>query len=125
MRGQVGTWENLKHFNKSNYDKEITYEENLSNVMKSRALLDICIEGQEGLTVRPMEALYLKRKLITNNKSIKDTLFYNKNNVFIIGEDSWDAFDSFMKGAWEEQSSSVLEYYTGKEWIKRFGIRIE
>lgn len=122
MRGQVGTIENLRAKRDEKYDKDISYSENIMNVIKSKALLDICIEGQEGLTIRPMEALYLKKKLITNNVSIKDTMFYNKNNIFILGEENWSDFDEFFKSPWIEQTKEVLDYYTGKEWLRRFGV---
>lgn len=122
MKGQTGEQKNKCVDNEEDYDKDISYNDNIENVIKSKALLEICVEGQAGLTIRTMEALYLKKKLITNNKSIRDTLFYNRDNVFILEEDQLDKFDAFMKLPWKEQSEEVLEYYTGKEWLKRFGI---
>ena len=49
------------------YSKSLSYTEYLHYISKSKVILDYVSEGQSGLTVRPLEALFLKKKLITNN----------------------------------------------------------
>ena len=67
-----------------------------------------------------MESLFLKKKLITSNKNIKNHNFYNKNNIFIIGEDKWKDLDKFINSDYEEIDQSIINYYDFDEWIKRF-----
>lgn len=39
---------------------------------------------------------YFSRKLITDNKAIMEAPFYNKNNIFVIDEDSIDYMATFL-----------------------------
>lgn len=50
----------------------------------SRAVLDLAHEKQQGLTMRTMETLGIKRKLVTNNIYLKDYEFYNRDNDLIL-----------------------------------------
>lgn len=52
--------------------------------LKSRAVLDLAHEAQQGLTMRTMETLGIRRKLVTNNKYLADYEFYNENNAIIM-----------------------------------------
>ena len=42
---------------------------------KSRAVLDIPIAGQNGLTMRTFECLAMKKKIVTTNENIKQYAF--------------------------------------------------
>lgn len=57
-------------------DQALPYEQILSLNRQSRAILEINQTGQTGLTVRALEATFLKKKLLTTNKSIQDTPLY-------------------------------------------------
>ena len=72
----------------SSYTNSISYISYLSIVLRSKCIIDIVQDGQSGLSLRPMEALFFNKKLITNNKYIKETAFYCPENVFIYGEDN-------------------------------------
>ncbi len=50
----------------------------------SKAVLDLAHEQQQGLTMRTMETLGIKRKLVTNNIYLKDYEFYNETNDVIL-----------------------------------------
>ena len=52
--------------------KYLNEEEYYKVLMQSKAILDITEPGNEWLTLRPVEALYLGKKLITNNRFIKE-----------------------------------------------------
>ena len=47
----------------------------------SRCILDAPQAGQVGLTIRTIECLGAKRKLVTTNSDIKNYDFYNENNI--------------------------------------------
>lgn len=67
-------------------DRLMTYKDTLDKISRSRCLLDLTQKGQKGLTLRPIEALIYKKKLITDNIAIKEEPFYNSNNIWIIGD---------------------------------------
>lgn len=70
----------------------LTYNEILLEEQQSNCLLDIVQQGQTGLTWRVIEALYYNKKLITNNKSVKNNRYYNPKWMKII--DYADEIDS-------------------------------
>lgn len=63
----------------SQLDRNQTYE--IFN--RAKAVIDISLEHQTGLTMRTFEALANGAKLITNNYYIKKYDFYNENNILI------------------------------------------
>lgn len=75
--------------------KKISLDKTHEIFASSRAVIDIPLDNQHGLTMRTFEALSLGCKLVTTNKYIKNYDFYNKRNVFIFGEDS--NFGDFLK----------------------------
>lgn len=109
----------IKKNPKINYSKRMPYCEILSRVKKCKAILDINNNGQVGLTLRPLEAMFLKKKLITNNLNIKNYDFYDKNNIFIIGEDPIENIGDFMKGEYKNLPQKITDYYCFENWLDR------
>ena len=104
-----------------NYNSEyMTYNLVLENISKSKVLIDIQASWQEGITLRPLEALFYKKKLITNNKNIYEYNFYNKNNVFILGKDSIDNIENFIKSPYIDIDQKIIDGYTEKGWANRY-----
>ena len=87
---------------------------------KSRALLDIVQENQIGLTIRSMEAMCYKKKLITNNRDIISYDFYNRNNIFVIGIDDIDKLDDFLKLPYKPIDQEIIKEYNFIDWVKSF-----
>ncbi len=54
--------------------------------LQSKAILDLAHEKQQGLTMRTMETLGIKRKLVTNNVHLKEYEFYNEDNDYVLGD---------------------------------------
>lgn len=52
----------------------------------SKAVLDLAHEKQQGLTMRTMETLGIRRKLVTNNIYLRDYEFYNEDNNLILSD---------------------------------------
>lgn len=101
--------------------KYVNYNQIREDIAKSVAILEIVRNGQSGLTIRAMEALFFEKKLITNNKFIKKEVFYNKNRIFLLGEDNINCLDRFLKC---EIDNSGLEYkknYELDNWLHCFG----
>lgn len=100
--------------NNKNYKKEVSYKELLSYVANSRAILEILQEGQNGLTLRAMEALFFKKKLITSSKSIKKYDFYRQSNIFVLGEDDESKIVDFINSPYETVPEQIIEKYEFK-----------
>ena len=99
----------------------IEYDEYLKMVSESKAILDIAEGSQKGLTLRCLEALFLDRKLVTNNPELKKYEFYNPNNIFVLGEDNIEDIKEFISKDTVKIGKEKVEYYDFKNWIKRFG----
>ena len=77
--------------------KRVPYEKIAENIKQSRAILDIVQSGQSGITLRPMEAMFYNKKLITNNIYIKEYDFYNPRNIFILQERNISELKEFLE----------------------------
>ena len=98
----------------------IPYYENIQNVRRCKCIVDIVQKGQRGLTLRPIEALFYKKKLLTNNQAIRQCDFYNSQNIFIWGEDPLEQLPLFMETPFKEIEYNIVKQYDIIEWIKYF-----
>lgn len=105
--------------NKSDY---ISYDEYLKLIQDSKCVLDYNMYDLDALTLRPLEALFLKRKLITNNINIINYDFYNPKNIFILGKDDINYIKNFIDTEYEPVKEEIVDYYDYESWIKRFGV---
>ena len=103
-------------------DKMLPYEKVIKEVKNARCLLDIVKEGQSGMTLRFVEAAFYKKKVITNNKFVKQHPLYNKDWVFILGEDNWNDIKEFINKETISISDNQLYDYTYQGWLNKFGI---
>ena len=69
-----------------------------------------------------MEALFLERKLITNNTDIKNYDFYNHDNIFILGEDNINEIKEFINKPYKKIDQDIIDYYDFDQWLNRFGV---
>lgn len=98
----------------------ISTEEYYEICSRSKAIVEIIDPENEWITLRPLWALSNGIKLITNNRSIINELFYSKENVFILEVDDIGKIRQFLDSEFEPISSKVLEYYELDKWIERF-----
>lgn len=102
------------------YSNRISYDEVLNHIASCKVIVDYVSDNQSGLTLRPLEALFFKKKLITNDKSIENRDFYHKENIFIVGKDDFIDLKSFVKSPYREVDEDLLNRYDFTEWINRF-----
>lgn len=62
--------------------------------------------GQDGVTISTMEAICFKKKLLANNKSIKNEVI--KNNIFILGEDDISLLPKFINSEYVEIGDNFI-----------------
>lgn len=97
---------------KDYYQKEIPYYQVVDYVTKSRAILNIVMENQKGVTLRDAESIFLNTKLITTNKHIVDVDFYNPNNVFILDEKNIGELPEFLSTDPAPVNSNLLRKHS-------------
>ncbi len=81
--------------------------------LHSKAVLDLANETQQGLTMRTMETLGIKRKLVTNNIYLKDYEFYNDCNAVVLEKLADKADEAEATG---DYSEFVLP---GSDWLDK------
>ncbi|QDP84653.1 hypothetical protein FNJ88_03480 [Chryseobacterium sp. SNU WT5] len=96
----------------------ITFLESLKNVEKADILLDFVDPVHNGLSIRFFEAMYYKKKIITDNKMVKNYDFYNSNNIFII-DDNYSQIENFIKIPYHEISDDIVKSYSFSSWIDK------
>ena len=97
---------------------QVPYQDYLRMVKKTKCLIDIVQDNQTGLTYRVMEALFFDKKLITNNKFIKNCDFYMPQNVYVLGDENRD-FKTFFETPSKTVPESIKQNYTLKSFINR------
>ncbi|KGE13916.1 hypothetical protein [Sphingobacterium deserti] len=96
--------------------QSVDYEEGVTNVLYSEYLVDFLIEGQQGLSIRVFESIGYRRKLITDNASVKNYDFYRPNNIYILNVDERSLSD-FMMQPYEGLPEDILAKYNFDCWL--------
>lgn len=102
------------------FKNSMDYKENLRHIGESKAILEIIRPGQSGQTLRSLEALFHKKKLITNDQNILNKDFYRPENVFVLGKDKIEDLKSFLDTPYEEVDEEIVKYYEAFHWLERF-----
>lgn len=104
------------------HDNYISYYDYLKMVSSSRAIVDIAQEGQDGYSMRVMEAIFLNKKLITTNAAVRQSIFYSENNILILEPKKTDpdTIKAFFEKPFIDYDESVREYYSIEAWADRF-----
>lgn len=100
----------------------IKNEDLLSVIKMSRALIDVEHNMQKGLTMRTMEALGARRKLITTNQDIKNYDFYSSNNICIINRKSPNIPQDFFTKEYKDVDYGIYKKYSINNWLRRIFI---
>ena len=84
----------------------------------SNIVVDYTHPNQNGFTMRTIESIGNRCKLLTNNKNVIDSDFYNRNNVYIYDLDNFEVTDDFLKCEYMELPKQTFEQYSLENWIK-------
>lgn len=85
-------------------------------IANSRCILDSAQEGQIGLTIRVIEALGAKKKLITTNQDVKNYDFFKEENIYVY-EGMFDFSSKFFTKEYVELDKDVYKKYSLKSWL--------
>ena len=85
--------------------------------VNSRCILDSPQSGQLGLTIRVLEALGAKKKLITTNKDIVNYDFYHPENIYVY-DGKVDLENIFFTSEYFEIDYEIYKKYSLESWLK-------
>lgn len=100
-------------------DSPRPYEYVIKEILKSKCILDIGMKNQSGITLRVLEALFYKKKLITNNARAKELPFYCPNNIYILSENNED-LEAFMEGPYDSSVDKYQDEFSIQRWLENF-----
>lgn len=65
------------------YNKWLSYDKVLENIAETNCIIEVVEKKQTGITLRAMEAISFNKRLLTNNKTIKELPFYKTGYIQI------------------------------------------
>jgi hypothetical protein len=89
----------------------------LKIIEESNCVLDIERPIQRGLTMRTIEVLGARKKLITTNKDIVNYDFFNKNNILVIDRDQPVIDIHFIRGEYQDLPDDIYQKYSIGNWL--------
>lgn len=100
----------------------LAYDTVLQRIAASACLIDIVQPGQTGITLRTLEALFYRKKLITNNPEVLKQDFYRPANIhYIDASTDADALASalarFLATPFESVPEHIVQQYEIQHWL--------
>ncbi|MHC9357431.1 hypothetical protein [Enterobacter ludwigii] len=101
--------------------KSLKEDDVISVVVNSKCILDISHPLQQGLTMRSIETLGAKRKLITTNKSIINYDFFDENNILVVDNTvTKNQVDEFLQRKYKLLEAEIYNKYSVNYWVQDF-----
>ena len=100
-------------------EKLLSYQAVIDLVKDADILVDYYLDTDSGLSLRPMEALFFGKKLVTNNRSILSEDFYSPANIYVLGHDG-RSLREFVECPGEAVAADIRDRYLLSNWLKRF-----
>jgi len=115
MRLQEPTFRNAKL---DEFKFTILPSKDVSKIMKlSRASLDAQHPNQTGLTMRTVEVLGARRKLITTNQDIKNYDFFRSENIQVVDRKNPIIDFDFIRTPYSDVPDLIYERYSLQGWL--------
>ena len=86
-------------------------------VTNSKCVLDSAQANQNGLTIRVIEMLGAKKKIITTNEDVVNYDFYRPENVYVYNS-GFDLNNVFFKSPYQEIEDEIYKKYSLESWLK-------
>lgn len=98
-------------------NREVPYDDVLQMIGNSKAIVDITKDSQTGLTLRCLEGIFLGKKVLTDNDSVKTLPFYDENIFMITKDISKEKLENFLANNMEISSESKKDFSV-EFWLK-------
>ena len=99
--------------------QSLSQHEVIKRIMQSKIVIDINHPMQTGLTMRTIECMALKKKIITTNMNIKYEKFYSNSNILIIDRHNPIIPKDFIDSPYQDIVDEDIDYYSLETWISR------
>ncbi|MBO9551988.1 hypothetical protein [Pseudomonas sp.] len=99
-------------------DRLLSYEANLAKARACDVLVEINQAGQTGLTLRPLEAAFFDKQLITDNWRVRDTAFYHPDRFYVLGDEQRD-LQAFLASKAPPVAPDALRKHTPTGLLER------
>ncbi len=101
------------------YTRKRTNHQDIPNIYaEGKVILDLVREKQDGLSFRILEAMALKKKIITSNPTVVDYDFYLPENILVMKPDLSNLEKSFFEADYQELNPEIYYKYTIDHWVK-------
>jgi hypothetical protein len=104
------------HYNEFHY-VPVTSEKMEELITESKCIFDSAQSGQIGLTIRVIECLGAKRKIITTSKDVVNYDFYKEENIYLY-DGTFDLKSKFFTEPYVEIEPSIYSKYSLRSWLK-------
>jgi hypothetical protein len=102
----------------ANQEQALKKADVLQMIAQSRAILDIQHPGQTGLTMRTIEMLGARKKLITTNPLVRGYEFFRPENILVIDRGDPVIDPGFLGVPYVELPEDLYERYSLDGWIR-------
>lgn len=113
-------WDNPK-FRKANIKDfqfiPMSRDELLGYYAESRIQIDMQHPRQTGLTMRTMETLGAKKKLITTNADVVNYDFYRPENILVVDRSNPIITKEFIDSPWQDIPEDIYKKYSISSWL--------
>lgn len=96
----------------------LSKDKTMQIVKHSKCVLDSPQDNQDGATIRVIESLAAKVKLITTNKDLVNYDFYNPKNIYIY-DGEFDFENEFFKEPYCDVDEKIYEKYSLRGFLKQ------
>jgi len=103
--------------------KYLRYHEALEIVRVSRVIIDLNSIGQTGLSLRPLEAIFLQKKLVTNCVALREYSQESNDNVYYLSdnfEQDQDELINFMRKKFDDSIAISPDQFFVDSWLDNF-----
>jgi len=96
--------------------KKVSFQKLMDIIQQSKCILDAPQAGQTGLTIRTIECLGARKKLITTNADVKYYDFYRENNILIFNGEI-DKLELFFTEPYSDIPVDIYKKYSLRSWL--------
>ena len=98
--------------------KKMSYIDNINKSLQSRIIIDVPMKNQVGLSMRTIECMAMKRKLITTNEDVVNYDFYRPENIYVY-KGKIDFKDVFFTEEYLDIDKNIVDDYSLEKWIDK------
>jgi len=95
----------------------LPYNDTLEIMAKSKAIIDIPVTAQRGITLRPLEAMGVNSKIVTTSISIKKMDIYDADRICIFKEDNFKYNKEWLDAEYKKPQTEILYKYHVKNFV--------